>query len=774
MERRRQLGLLAIVLLASGIASAQTRASLAGDAAAGTEQAAIDPLALEQVEARLAAARVEVAAEGGPALSARGGELMERRVSLLERQLEILTAAPAEVVPATSGEATEPSMYALNMLYEARREAARDQKRRKELLAVRRGSLDDAKKALDDAERVRRAGRTLASADQDDAGAPPTAPGVLALEAAVARERVHLKTLEVRQAERATSQAGAIDALDAQIAAMRSALASAAARGRDGAEALAARELEARRTIERASRSLATVELRMRAARDRYARSADDRARLDEAESLAAQADALRQRIALSEASIERVAARRTMYAHWDGLVAGPATEELRAEAGDFARSLEATAAEQALALEAAAADVRRRLDALDERLATASGSAAADEWAEQREALVSLRDAQLADLEDVRLGERTAGRVLADLETGLGALDLRGRLAAVVESGRELWSYEITAVDDEPITVGSIVLALALFVAGAWLSRRIAHWLSGLATRRLRLDAGGAQAVETLTFYVLVVSFTLFALRAVHFPLGAFTVLGGALAIGIGFGSQNVMNNFISGLILMLERPVRASDVVEVDGNYGTIERIGARSTQIRSTDGRHIIVPNSFFLESNVVNWTLSDEMIRASVVVGVVYGSPTRLVEELIQRVVDEDDQRDRQPRAGGHLRRLRRQLAELRGALLGAGAFADGDAQGREPHPLPHRRPVPRARPGDRVPAARRPSRQRLADRGEARRGRGARGLRRAASGGQAVSTPAASPSPSSAIAISRISTLRTLPVTVIGKSSTNFT
>jgi small-conductance mechanosensitive channel len=100
-------------------------------------------------------------------------------------------------------------------------------------------------------------------------------------------------------------------------------------------------------------------------------------------------------------------------------------------------------------------------------------------------------------------------------------------------------------------------------------------------------------------------------------------------------------MNNFISGLILLLERPVRARDVVEVDGNHGTIEKIGARSTQIRSTDGRHIIVPNSFFLESNVVNWTLSDDLVRASVQVGVIYGSPTRLVEELIGRVAAEED-------------------------------------------------------------------------------------------------------------------------------------
>jgi small-conductance mechanosensitive channel len=181
---------------------------------------------------------------------------------------------------------------------------------------------------------------------------------------------------------------------------------------------------------------------------------------------------------------------------------------------------------------------------------------------------------------------------------------------------------------------------ALFLLAMGTWISRRVASGVGSLAERRLSIDAGASQALQTLSFYTLVVGFGLLALRAVHFPLTAFTVLGGALAIGLGFGSQNVMNNFISGLILMLERPVRAHDLVEVDGNHGTVERIGARSTQIRATDGRYIVVPNSFFLESNVINWTLSDDMIRTCVSVGVIYGSPTRLVEELIRRVVTEE--------------------------------------------------------------------------------------------------------------------------------------
>ena len=204
----------------------------------------------------------------------------------------------------------------------------------------------------------------------------------------------------------------------------------------------------------------------------------------------------------------------------------------------------------------------------------------------------------------------------------------------------RDVWTYEITSVDDEPITVGSLLVAVLLAALGIWFSRRGSTIVGRAAMSRFRLDEGAAHALETLSFYALLVAFTLLALRAVHFPRTAFTVLGGARDRH-WLRQPERDDNFISGLIIMLERPIRARDVVEIDGNHGTIEKIGARSTQIRSTNGRHIIVPNSFFLERNVINWTLSDDLIRTKVLVGVIYGSPTRLVEELITRVVVEDE-------------------------------------------------------------------------------------------------------------------------------------
>jgi small-conductance mechanosensitive channel len=112
---------------------------------------------------------------------------------------------------------------------------------------------------------------------------------------------------------------------------------------------------------------------------------------------------------------------------------------------------------------------------------------------------------------------------------------------------------------------------------------------------------------------------------------------VSGALAVGIGFGSQNLVGNFISGIILLIERPVNQGDVIEIDGRQVTVEKVGPRSTIVRSMDNTHIIVPNSRLLEQPVTNWTLSDDVIRKRISVGVAYDSPTRQVAALIQQVI-----------------------------------------------------------------------------------------------------------------------------------------
>lgn len=135
--------------------------------------------------------------------------------------------------------------------------------------------------------------------------------------------------------------------------------------------------------------------------------------------------------------------------------------------------------------------------------------------------------------------------------------------------------------------------------------------------------------------------------LHMVKIPLTFFTVIGGALAIGVGFGSQNIVNNFLSGLILLIERPVKISDIVEVENIQGTVEWVGARSTRIRTFDNLRLVVPNSTLLQNKVINWSLSDDIVRREIVVGIAYGSPVKKAQNLIQQAVSEHKLVEKKP-------------------------------------------------------------------------------------------------------------------------------
>jgi len=199
------------------------------------------------------------------------------------------------------------------------------------------------------------------------------------------------------------------------------------------------------------------------------------------------------------------------------------------------------------------------------------------------------------------------------------------------------IWRYQLFKIGESTVEVNQIILSMAILLGGIWLSRR----LTRMAQPRLskHLDRSVAAAIQKIAFYFLVVFVVLISFQVVAIPLTMFTFLGGALAIGIGFGAQNLINNFISGLILMIERPIRIGDLLEVEGNQGRVHSIGYRCTLIKKSDGVDLLVPNSTLLETNVINWTLSDNRFRTSVTVGVAYGSPTSEVASLIRKAVDE---------------------------------------------------------------------------------------------------------------------------------------
>lgn len=204
-----------------------------------------------------------------------------------------------------------------------------------------------------------------------------------------------------------------------------------------------------------------------------------------------------------------------------------------------------------------------------------------------------------------------------------------------------KLWDLEIVQQQGHPITLGQLVIVLFLLVVGYFLSKKLSRLIGKRILTRLDIEESLRYTFQTVIFYVLLVILTLFVLGLLNVPLTVFTVLGSTFAIGVGFGAQKIINNFISGLIIMVERPVRVGDIIEVDGLKGTVEHIGARATRVKSLDNTHIVVPNSSFLENNVLNWTLSDDVVRSKIVVGIAYGSDTRVAEALLKKAISEHE-------------------------------------------------------------------------------------------------------------------------------------
>lgn len=210
-----------------------------------------------------------------------------------------------------------------------------------------------------------------------------------------------------------------------------------------------------------------------------------------------------------------------------------------------------------------------------------------------------------------------------------------------------KIWNYPLFSLSAGPqVTVSQVVLTVFVIILGlilAWYLRR----LLGRQLIRAKVDPTAAEAIQRFIFYTILVVLFITALGLLSIPVTALAFISGAVAIGVGFGAQNIINNLISGWILMSERPVRIGDFVEIDEHRGIVESIGNRSTRIRRIDGVHLLVPNSQMLERVVVNWTLVDKDFRTTVRVGVVYGSPVRLVEKLLRQAVDEQSEVLKQP-------------------------------------------------------------------------------------------------------------------------------
>lgn len=202
-----------------------------------------------------------------------------------------------------------------------------------------------------------------------------------------------------------------------------------------------------------------------------------------------------------------------------------------------------------------------------------------------------------------------------------------------------EIWNLELYSNGEQTVYLSQLLIALGFVCVGILVSRRIASQIGYRLEKTGKIQRQTAYFIQRLFFYLFLIVVLLVALPIAGIPVTIFTVIGGALAIGVGFGAQNLFNNLISGIILLLESPIRVGDIVELNGQEGRVEEIGNRCVRVRRTDGVDMLVPNSNFLDQMVINWTLNDNDVRGHVTVGVAYGSPTKKVRDLIEQAARE---------------------------------------------------------------------------------------------------------------------------------------
>jgi potassium efflux system protein len=273
------------------------------------------------------------------------------------------------------------------------------------------------------------------------------------------------------------------------------------------------------------------------------------------------------------------------------------------------------------------------------------------DDWIEIAQLRLAGGATEAAEIDPGKLREnlhqtirlqRRIGFAIADLEGGhlkTPVLDLvSSRLHALWDT--ELYLAEETEVVNgskistfRAVTIGKLVRLALILTVGWLLLRFISRKIKSIVVRKTGISQATAGLAATWAFVAGLALLVIYGLNTARIPFTALAFLGGALAIGVGFGTQTLLKDFISGLILIFERPFKVGDLVEVEGVSGRIRSIGIRASIIQQGNGIDTVIPNNKLLENQVTNWTLSDSLLRHSITVNVDYGTPTHEVPRTL---------------------------------------------------------------------------------------------------------------------------------------------
>ena len=208
------------------------------------------------------------------------------------------------------------------------------------------------------------------------------------------------------------------------------------------------------------------------------------------------------------------------------------------------------------------------------------------------------------------------------------------------IEFLKKAWQalgYSISLGGTKITLLGLIQIILVIFVF-LIVSRVLRKILQQRVMPRFKLAEGAQFVILRLIHYILIVIGMLFAINLVGIQMTSLAVIFGLLGVGIAFGLQNITSNFVSGIILLFERPVGVGDYIEVGGAMGRVQAINMRATTVITRNNITLIVPNSDFISGTVTNWSVGDAKVRINVSVGVAYGSDTELVTRLLLEAAD----------------------------------------------------------------------------------------------------------------------------------------
>lgn len=242
-------------------------------------------------------------------------------------------------------------------------------------------------------------------------------------------------------------------------------------------------------------------------------------------------------------------------------------------------------------------------------------------------------RQSWLEDLERIQQSHNITDRI-------------RDWFRAFPEIFEKVWRFELFSIEDSVevagqrvvtsrgVTVGKSVGAILLFLVGYWIAAFLGRRIQRIMIASFGVGEHQANVIRrwllALTTFILMI----ITLNLARIPLTVFAFLGGALAIGVGFGTQTLIKNFISGILILLERNVKVGDTIDVDGVVGRIVTVDIRASTVLGFDGVETVIPNSMFLEKKVTNWTHTNTKLRRIVKVGVSYGSPTTMVRDILE--------------------------------------------------------------------------------------------------------------------------------------------